>query len=206
MNGFKSTRSAGRSISAALDAMMSARNHHLETSWIAASGKAELYLRDRLGATLAKQHPDLTISREWNKHDLVVLDGIQRPLAIVEGKHFYDFDVLVPHLRGRYLKWLKEDKRKMKGSESPIQLISLSMTSLRGHVPAELRKVVKYSPGSNRQFKVRGESTMTDAVAEVPKFLSELGRVIHHRELSRGSAFGIPVHVWFWLVDVRATK
>jgi len=192
----------------AVDAMVSAfrhmekaPNHHAEACWVAASGKAELYVRDRLGATLASRHPKLTVAREWNKHDLAVLDANLHPLTIVEGKHLYDFDLLVPNLRARYKRAIKKDCDKLKGRKLDQPLISLLMTSLRGSVPSDLARVVKYAPGSNRKFKEFGRDVMPMAVKEARVLLGEIGSVVHEQELAVGHCFGIDVHLWVWLAE-----
>ncbi len=179
--------------------MQKAPNHHAEASWVAASGKAELYVRDRLGAALASRHPKLTVAREWNKHDLAVLNANLDPLTIVEGKHLYDFDLLVPNLRARYKRAIKKDCEKLKGRKSDQPLISLLMTSLRGSVPVDLTRVVKYAPGSNRKFRELGKDVMPMAVREARLFLGEFGTVEHEQELAVGHCFGIDVHLWVWL-------
>ena len=94
MNGSKSF-SVYAALTDALDEIQAMAQHHDESSWIAGTGKAELYVRDRLGATLAKKYPDLIVAREWgkNKHDLAILDNQTRPLVVLEGKHLYDFDL-----------------------------------------------------------------------------------------------------------------
>jgi len=191
--------SAVDAIVKSLGQMKRARNHHDEASWVAASGKAELYVRDRLGAALAAHHPKLTVAREWNKHDLAVLDAKLKPLTIVEGKHLYDFDLLVPNLRARYKRAILKDCEKLKARKSDEPLVSLLMTSLRGTVPADLAKVVKYSRGSNAKFTELGRDVMAMAVKEARVLLGEIGSVVHEQELAVGHCFGIDVHLWVWL-------
>jgi hypothetical protein len=170
-----------------------------EAAWVAASGKAELYVRDRLGAALASRHPKLTVAREWNKHDLAVLDANFQPLTIVEGKHLYDFDLLVPNLRARYKRAIQKDCVKLKRQKSDQPLISLLITSLRGSVPGDRARVVKYAPASNRKLKELGREMMPVAVKEARILLGELGSVVHQQELAVGHCVGIDVHLWVWL-------
>ena len=47
---------------------------HQTYAWVAVTGKPELFVRDHLGADLSAHNPDVIVSREWNKHDLVILD------------------------------------------------------------------------------------------------------------------------------------
>lgn len=193
--------SAVNALVRAFGQMQKAPNHHAEAAWVAASGKAELYVRDRLGAALAARHPKLTVAREWNKHDLAVLDASLEPLTVVEGKHLYDFDLLIPNLRARYKRAIQKDCAKLKRRKSGQPLISLLMTSLRGTIPSDLARVVKYAPGSNRKFKEFGRDVMPMAVKEARVLLGEIGSVVHERELAVGHCFGIDVHLWVWLAE-----
>ena len=67
---------------------------HPTFAWVAVTGKPELFVRDHLGADLSAHNPDLIVSREWNKHDLVLLDQDVNPLVVIEGKALYDFDLM----------------------------------------------------------------------------------------------------------------
>ncbi len=202
MNGSKSF-SVYAALTDALDEIQAMAQHHDESSWIAGSGKAELYVRDRLGATLAKKYPDLIVAREWgkNKHDLAILDDQTRPLVVLEGKHLYDFDLFVPSIREKYRQSILKDRRKMADSGTNQQLISLLMTSLRGEVPSRLARVFKYAPGSNRLFKRNGLDGMHLAVEEAERSLGEFGAIFHQRQFSVGQFCGLEVCLWIWLVD-----
>jgi hypothetical protein len=199
----KSSFSAVNALISALDEMQAVPQHHDESSWVAGSGKAELYVRDRLGATLSKQFPDLVVAREWgkNKHDLAILDRQAQPLVVMEGKHLFDFDLFVPSYREKYRRSILKDRLKMKDSGTDQQLISLLMTSFRGEVPAHLSKVFKYGGGSNRWYKKHGSDLMHLAVKEADSFLSEFGTIVHQRQLSAGRFCGLDVCSWIWLVD-----
>jgi hypothetical protein len=189
---------------ASLDDMQSASTHDDECTWVAGSGKAELYVRDRLGAILSKRFPDLVVAREWGKkkHDLAVLNQVAQPLAVVEGKHLFDFDFFLPSVREKYRKSIANDVAKMRESDAGQQMVSLLMTSLRGEVPAHLSRVFKYGPGSNRFYKKHGSEAMTVSVDEAPRFLAEFGNIVHSRQLSTGQFWGVEVCIWIWLVEV----
>ena len=188
---------------ASLDDMQSASRHDDECAWVAGSGKAELYVRDRLGAILSKRFPDLVVAREGGKkkHDLAVLSQLAQPLAVVEGKHLFDFDFFLPSVREKYRKSIVKDVAKMRENDAGQQLVSLLMTSLRGEVPAHLSRVFKYGPGSNRFYKKHGSEAMKVSVDEAPRFLAEFGNIVHSRQLSAGQFCGIDVCVWIWIVD-----
>ena len=195
--------SALPAVISALDDIQSAGHHQEECTWIAGSGKAELYVRDRLGATLAKKHPEVIVAREWgkNKHDLAILNSEAQPLAVLEGKHLFDFDLFVPSYRENYRQSIHEDLAKLVASGANEQLASLLMTSFVGEVPVHLESVFKYSVGSNKYFKKHGSDAMPLAVKEADHFLREFGNVVHERKLSTGQFYGFEVCVWMWLVD-----
>lgn len=191
------------SIERALDEMQLLQTHNEECTWIAGTGKAELYVRDRLGATLAKNYPDLIVAREWgvNKHDLAILDMRAEPIAVLEGKHLFDFDLSAPSIRERYRRSIHKDRLKMATSGTGQQLLSLLMTSISAETPAYLKRVVKYSPGSNKYFNRFGDEGTSIAVDKAGQFLEEFGSVLHTRKLSEGAFHGLAVSLWIWIVD-----
>jgi hypothetical protein len=188
----------------ALDDMQSEGHHQEECSWIAGTGKAELYVRDRLGATLAKKYPEVIVAREWgkNKHDLAILNNQALPIAVLEGKHLFDFDLFVPSYREKYRQSILKDREKLAASDAGQQLVSLLMTSFVGEVPSNLAMVFKYSIGSNKYFKKHGLGSTQLAVGEANRFLREFGTVVHERKLSTGRFYGFEVCVWMWLVNI----
>lgn len=187
-----------------LDEMQSVSSHHDECTWVAGSGKAELYVRDRLGAILSKQFPELVVAREWGekRHDLAVLTRDAHPIAVVEGKHLFDFDFFVPSICQSYRKSIRNDVVKMRESDASQQVVSLLMTSIRGEIPAHLSRVFKYGPGSNRFHKKHGPEATQVAVDAAPGFLAEFGSIVHSRQLSSGKFCGLEVCLWIWLVTV----
>lgn len=193
-------------ITDALDDLEAAPHHHQESAWVAGSGKAELYIRDRLGAALAARHRDLIVAREWQKHDLAVLDAAGEPLAVVEGKALYDFDLLAPGLRSRYKRALLADRRKLLARRTASPLLTLLMTSIRGEVPASLARVVKYSADSNRCYRKHGHAVTELAVAAARRLVEEIGIIEHERRLTTGQAFGLETQLWIWVARVHRRR
>jgi len=105
----------------------------------------------------------------------------------------------VPNRRARYERAILKDCEKLKARKSDEPLVSPLMTSLRGTVPADLAKVVKYSRGSNAKFTELSTDVMTRAVKGARVLLGEVGSVVHEQELARGHCFGFDVHLWVWL-------
>jgi len=176
---------------------------HQTYAWVAVTGKPELFVRDHLGADLSAHNPGVIVSREWNKHDLVILDEDVNPLMVIEGKALYDFDLLDPSIRKSYRKALTKDRQKLIDRNSPKSFMTLLMTSIRNPIPDSLRRVTKYSPGINKGLKIHGADLMPNAVSEARQFLAEFGDIIHETQLISGKAIGCEVHVWVWLIEVK---
>ncbi len=179
---------------------------HPTFAWVAVTGKPELFVRDHLGADLSAHNPDLIVSREWNKHDLVLLDQDVNPLVVIEGKALYDFDLLDRSITRRYQKSLGVDRQKLINRDAPQSFMTLLMTSIRNPIPESLRRVTKYSSGINKGLKKYGADLMPNAVTEARHFLGEFGDIVHETELVSGTAVGCEVHIWLWLIDVNTSK
>ena len=170
--------------------------------WVTATGKPELFVRDHFGAIIADKNPDLIVSREWNKHDLALLDENAEVQVLIEGKHLYDFDLHSKSIRGRYQDSLHKDLEKMKKGVESQNYVSLLMTSIRTPIPNSLARVTKYSPGINKALKKHGSDLMEKSVIEARDFLAEFGEIMIETELIRGQSLGLDIHLWMWLVKV----
>ena len=171
--------------------------------WVTATGKPELFVRDHFGAIIAEKNPDLIVSREWNKHDLALLDMNADVQVLIEGKHLYDFDLHSKSIRARYRDSLLQDLEKMKKGVESRNYVSLLMTSIRTPIPNSLARVTKYSPGINKALKKYGSDLMEKSVFEARDFLAEFGEIMMETELVKGQSLGLEIHLWMWLVKVR---
>ena len=170
--------------------------------WVTATGKPELFVRDHFGAIIAEKNPDLIVSREWNKHDLALLDMNADVQVLIEGKHLYDFDLHSKSIRARYRDSLLQDLEKMKKGVESRNYVSLLMTSIRTPIPNSLVRVTKYSRGINKALKKYGSDLMEKSVFEVRDFLAEFGEIMIETELAKGQSLGLDIHLWMWLVKV----
>ena len=170
--------------------------------WVTATGKPELFVRDHFGAIIAEKNPDLIVSREWNKHDLALLDMNADVQVLIEGKHLYDFDLHSKSIRARYRDSLLQDLEKMKKGVESRNYVSLLMTSIRTPIPNSLARVTKYSPGINEALKKYGSDLMEKSVFEARDFLTEFGEIMIETELVKGQSLGLDIHLWMWLVKV----
>ena len=170
--------------------------------WVTATGKPELFVRDHFGAIIAEKNPDLIVSREWNKHDLALLDMNADVQVLIEGKHLYDFDLHSKSIRARYRDSLLQDLEKMKKGVESRNYVSLLMTSIRTPIPNSLARVTKYSPGINKALKKYGSDLMDKSVFEARDFLAEFGEIMMETELVKGQSLGLEIHLWMWLVKV----
>ena len=170
--------------------------------WVTATGKPELFVRDHFGAIIAEKNPDLIVSREWNKHDLALLDMNADVQVLIEGKHLYDFDLHSKSIRARYRDSLLQDLEKMKKGVESRNYVSLLMTSIRTPIPNSLVRVTKYSRGINKALKKYGSDLMEKSVYEARDFLAEFGEIMMETELVKGQSLGLEIHLWMWLVKV----
>ena len=170
--------------------------------WVTATGKPELFVRDHFGAIIAEKNPDLIVSREWNKHDLALLDMNADVQVLIEGKHLYDFDLHSKSIRARYRDSLLQDLEKMKKGVESRNYVSLLMTSIRTPIPNSLVRVTKYSRGINKALKKYGSDLMEKSVFEARDFLAEFGEIMFETELAKGQSLGLDIHLWMWLVKV----
>ncbi len=170
--------------------------------WVTATGKPELFVRDHFGAIIAEKNPDLIVAREWNKHDLALLDVNADVQVLIEGKHLYDFDLHSKSIRARYRDSLLQDLEKMKKGVESRNYVSLLMTSIRTPIPNSLVRVTKYSRGINKALKKYGSDLMEKSVFEARDFLAEFGEIMIETELVKGKSLGLDIHLWMWLVKV----
>jgi len=170
--------------------------------WVTATGKPELFVRDHFGAIIAEKNPDLIVAREWNKHDLALLDLNADVQVLIEGKHLYDFDLHSKSIRARYRDSLLQDLEKMKKGVESRNYVSLLMTSIRTPIPNSLVRVTKYSRGINKALKKYGSDLMEKSVFEARDFLAEFGEIVIETELAKGQSLGLDIHLWMWLVKV----
>ena len=170
--------------------------------WVTATGKPELFVRDHFGAIIAEKNPDLIVAREWNKHDLALLDVNADVQVLIEGKHLYDFDLHSKSIRARYRDSHLQDLEKMKKGVESRNYVSLLMTSIRTPIPNSLVRVTKYSRGINKALKKYGSDLMEKSVFEARDFLAEFGEIMMETELVKGQSLGLEIHLWMWLVKV----
>ena len=186
----------------AIDIMKRRFSQDSTALWVTATGKPELFVRDHFGAIIAEKNPDLIVSREWNKHDLALLDMNADVQVLIEGKHLYDFDLHSKSIRARYRDSLLQDLEKMKKGVESRNYVSLLMTSIRTPIPNSLVRVTKYSRGINKALKKYGSDLMEKSVFEARDFLTEFGEIMIETELVKGQSLGLDIHLWMWLVKV----
>ncbi len=80
-----------------------------ELAYLALTGKVERQILDRLAWRLYGE--ELIPAREWNRRDLVLLQGSD-VLAALEAKAFYSFDVLAVRSFDKYKRFIWADIEK----------------------------------------------------------------------------------------------
>lgn len=157
-----------------IDALSRVRFEDDELAYLALTGKVERQILDRLAWRLYGQ--ELIPAREWNRRDLVLLDG-NDALAVVE----------------KYKGYIYSDIEKARGVPgSPKIFILTLVTNVLDPVPIELRKIVKYD------YALRTATDHVIARGAIDRFLSELGPT-NQRRMVGGQAFDARVEVDIWL-------
>jgi len=176
-----------------------------ELAYLALTQKVELHFRDRLAWGLHKTlYPrGLVVSREWRRTDLAILGG-GLPLALVEAKALYTFDVHVEVKRAEYLARVTADLAKAAALAPAADRYGLVLvTNVHGQIPAHLReRVVKYAHGINLAAKQlgSGDQVRAGAIQLWDAELAGLGLPVDHVAVRAGCVWGLEVTVDAWLV------
>ncbi len=135
-----------------------------ELAFLAATSKVELPIRDRLAWALQRAlGADFTVSREWRRADLAVLenDGV---VAQLEAKALYAFNVLQPANRLAYLNRLVADAVKMAALAASDRYLLSMLVDVRGDIrPEHTAHVVKYSSGISAGVRSAGDTVRPGA-------------------------------------------
>ena len=174
-----------------------------ELAFLATTTKAELPIRDRLGYLLyteALRGGKYIVTREWQRFDLALLTHDGAPLALIELKCFYTFDMFAPKAASMFPSAVARDVAKLgrhassSGSHQPITFTLLLATHLHEQPPKHLDCAIKYSKGIRRYWPPSRE----EALSQVDLHFPPTGEIARG-ELHAGQAFGIPVSVLYWL-------
>jgi hypothetical protein len=143
------------------------------------------------------------VSREWRRTDLAILRG-GLPLALVEAKALYTFDVHIDLKRAEYLARVRADLAKAAALAPTADRYGLVLvTNVHGEIPAHLReRVVKYAGGITFAVKQldSGELVRAGAIRLWDAELASLGLPVDHVAVPAGSVWGLEVTVDAWLV------
>ncbi|WP_159619447.1 hypothetical protein [Arthrobacter zhaoguopingii] len=181
-----------------------------ELAYLALTSKVQLPLRDRLAWSLATQLPGLVVARGWKRTDIAILDPSALPLALVEAKALYTFDVATPDRANvsEYARMVKDDMAKASAllGGRPGQVFALVLvTHPMDAPPAVLKDVFKY-PGIRTAFNRSTEQEIrAGAKANLSAALEPLGPAVHG-SLDGGSAFGVRVVVDYTIVGPVAVS
>lgn len=180
-----------------------------ELSYLALTQKVELHFRDRLAWDLHKllAPRGIIVAREWARADLAIL--VQDvPLALIELKALYAFDIHIPRNRAAYLERVRADLAKAAALAPTADRFALTLvTSVNGRVPAQLRhRVVKYSSGVERAAAAfgSGASARDAAIPLWDRQLRVLGAKATHVAIPAGTVWDLNVTIDAWLVGPLA--
>lgn len=179
-----------------------------ELAYLALTSKVELPLRDRLAWGLSTSRPDLVVAREWHRKgkriDLALLNSEATPIALVEVKALYSFDVDTQDRANvrKYTRMVEADMAKafklLDGHSAPVFALVL-ITHPMG-VPPDFGGVIKYRPGIKTALtRATQEEIRTGAKETLSSALEPMGPAVYG-SLMAGKAFGVEVIVDYWIV------
>lgn len=185
-----------------------------DLAYLFATGKSELEIRNQIAL---KWHREKlfgdVVSREWHRHDLVVLSN-NEPTLIVEGKSWIHYDAVSPTKLAKGPKSIREEMEKdsakiretQKKYPEALGLISTLLFTVDGstYSAREFSKFhVKYGTYHNQGIKKLGSA---DELAGMGRSkLRELmeGRgALKRRPLKVGSYFGMQVEADLHLLAI----
>lgn len=168
-----------------------------ELAYLAVTSKAELPVRDRLAWRLMADLGDgYFVAREWRRADLAVLVGPD-PIAQLEAKALYTFDVLTDVGRQAYVNRLLSDAAKMKILAASDRYLLSIVTDIQGDIHQDLRRhVVKYSRDIARAAASHGGAVVQSlARSRWLEALTVFEAPTSHTVLDAGEVWGLQVVV-----------
>lgn len=175
-----------------------------ELAYTALTSKVELPLRDRLAWRLHTTLPDLTIAREWRRTDLAVLHKESRPVALLEAKALYTFDIATVERANvkKYTTRVKNDLLKsltlLAGQPAAVYALVLATHPL--DPPPVLDGVIKYRSAMQAALnRSPADEILNGAQTVMKQSLEPLGPTLHGF-LDAGKAFDTRVVISYWIM------
>lgn len=198
-----------------------------ELAYLALTSKIEHPFRDRFAYCLYKRYPQLTVSREWNRVDLAILND-SGPEILIELKAMYSFDMfstvkkcpnaldknnvnssnMIPNYN-EYRTAVDNDvkklitiseKRQPKPELFTLLLCTHPHSSLNQKIP---EGVIKYKPKINGFYnnKYCIDKTIIEKVEDCFETLTNppKHKVTVFGQIDGGTAFDIKVTLYYWL-------
>lgn len=166
----------GPALARAIDACSARMMGDPYWAFLALTGKVELQVRDLLAWQLQVDYCNshgLVAAREYQRCDLAVLDGAV-PVALLEAKALYVFDLVTPATLKEYVGALKADADKARSlahqlghPQARLALLVLT-THFGGEVGSDQLRWVKYGKAHNqvlRRIEKQGSVSPTEFMA-----------------------------------------
>ena len=184
-----------------------------DLAYLFATGKSELEIRNQIALHMHRNaQANQVVSREWNRHDLVVLEN-GRPRIVVEGKSWIHADAADPHkltrgdksiLKGleRDLEKLAETSKKHTDARSFVTMVLFTI-DLQGCSARQLKEAhIKYAGTHLRGIKKHenAEELAGHGRGALSEILNEYGIVKRH-PLNVGHYLGYKVESDFFLLQ-----
>ena len=187
-----------------------------ELAYLALTQKPEHVLRDRLAfeihRTLPEGDPSLCVCREWKRVDMAILkDNV--PLALLEAKAFYTFDLRSKNVAAKYLGpngYIMKDICKARataaryvgsGTVAPPETYALVFATNTLERPnIQFRQPIKYF---NQVVKYSRDRISFEEAGRI--VCGHLGccSLVESCRFEAGVAFGVKVELFGWLLQSR---
>jgi hypothetical protein len=169
-----------------------------ELAYLTVTSKVEGPVRDRLAWLLQTAlGPGYVVAREYHRADLAVLTPDGTLLTQLEAKVLCTFNALKDADRERYLGYLAKDAEKMMKLPLSERFLLSIMFDVRGDIPSEPKRVVKYATDIRRSAKQNPDGGVREkAQKEWRKGLTtKFGSETELIEIDAGTIWGLDVSV-----------
>ena len=183
-----------------------------ELAYLALTGRPDLSLRDRIAFKLhtspSTEAAQWTVSRDYRRVDLAVLRHDLSAAAVIELKSIFAHEALLPSKLPALRATLHAeiDKCLAASSEKCDSYLIVGLTHALARIPTHLFRTVKAAAEINRKLVDGADVTAQAGTAGrvVSEVIKERGARVLEIPARAGSAFGIPVEIYWFVVE--ATK
>lgn len=181
-----------------------------ELAYLAATGKIESVFRDKIAFNLHNQNQTtLIVLREWRRIDIAIFANAtdKIPRGLIEIKSAYSFDGCLGDGIFRYFEYLKKDLSKNRTRFSGVPLTAILIAAHLEDFPEDnpIIDILKYSQWHRKARAAFNQEEVKEKLLYGAKeTIKSVGfEQIKQGKIPAGTAFGIPVTVFYWVLKVN---